>query len=69
MIARRIGDGAAGVDPKTGTEYVPGQAAGVWRQGPIGQAPIAMGATWGSVTPFVLRSGKHFANAFVPSRR
>ena len=30
-----------------GTEYIPGTAAGIWRQDPISQAPIALGATLG----------------------
>jgi hypothetical protein len=60
MVAHRVGDHSSGADPKMGTEYIPGTAAGIWRQDPISQAPIALGATWGSVTPFVLLSGKQF---------
>ncbi len=60
MIQHRVGDGWTDTDPKMGTEYIPGDAAGVWRQDPIGKGGVALGATWGKVTPFVLRSGKQF---------
>ncbi len=60
MVAHRAGDGWSDVDPTMGSEYIPGDAAGVWRQDPIGKSPIAMGATWGQVKPFVLLSGKQF---------
>src|SRR5206468_419482 len=35
-------------------------APGKWRQDPISQNPLALGAHWGDVTPFVLRSGDQF---------
>ncbi|HEY6051421.1 MAG TPA: vanadium-dependent haloperoxidase, partial [Thermoanaerobaculia bacterium] len=35
-------------------------APGKWRQDPISQIPLALGAHWGDVTPFVLRSGSQF---------
>lgn len=60
MVAHRVGDGWSDTDPKMGTEYIPGNAAGVWRQDPISKGGVALGATWGKVTPFVLRSGKQF---------
>ena len=60
MVAHRVGDHSTDTDPRMGTEYVPGTGAGVWRQDPIGQAPIALGATWGQVTPFVLRSPSQY---------
>src|SRR2546422_3907236 len=31
-----------------------------WRQDPISQIPIALGAYWGHVTPFVLESPEQF---------
>jgi hypothetical protein len=33
---------------------------GEWRQDPISRSPLAMGAHWGTVRPFVLRSGEQF---------
>jgi hypothetical protein len=33
---------------------------GEWRQDPVSQIPVALGAYWGSVRPFVLDSGRQF---------
>jgi hypothetical protein len=41
-------------------EYITSNEPGRWRQDPIGQIPIAMGAYWGKATPFVLRSSDQF---------
>jgi hypothetical protein len=60
MVARRVRDHSTDSDPLMGTQYVPGTAAGVWRQDPISRAPIAIGATWGHVRPFVLRSPSQY---------
>ena len=38
----------------------PEQRAGQWRQDPISQNPLALGAHWGEVTPFVMKSGSQF---------
>jgi hypothetical protein len=56
----RTNDGSAGADPKMGTEWPLSDLAGHWRQDPIGLSPIAMGANWGKVKPFVLRSASQF---------
>ena len=47
-----------------GIDYIPGDGAGEWRQDPISQAPIALGAHWADVKPFVHRLGQP-----VPHRR
>jgi hypothetical protein len=60
ILAMRAGDHGVQTDPRMGTEYVPDEAAGVWRQDPISQSPIALGAHWGEVRPFVIRSGRQF---------
>jgi hypothetical protein len=43
-----------------GEDYVPGDGPGLWRQDPISQAPIALGAHWGEVRPFALDSAEQF---------
>jgi hypothetical protein len=43
-----------------GIEYIAGDGPGEWRQDPISQIPIALGANWGRVRPFVLRSSSQF---------
>jgi hypothetical protein len=60
ILAMRADDGAAGADPKMGTEWLPSDEAGHWRQDPIGLSQIALGAHWGTVKPFVLLSGDQF---------
>ncbi|HEU4780201.1 MAG TPA: hypothetical protein VFS58_10005 [Steroidobacteraceae bacterium] len=60
ILQLRANDGSAGADPRMGEEWIPNAMAGHWRQDPIGLAPIAMGAHWGKVKPFVLRSAAQF---------
>ena len=40
--------------------YFPSNVPGHWRQDPISQIPIALGARWSEVTPFVLSSTSQF---------
>jgi len=56
ILARRAGDGADAIDPQMGVEFEPSDKPGWWRQDPISLIPIALGASWGSVKPFVLLS-------------
>ncbi len=60
ILALRAGDGSDHDEPLMGTDYVPGDAPGEWRKDPVGQAPIALGAHWGEVTPFVISSAADF---------
>jgi hypothetical protein len=60
ILALRANDGSAQLEPLMGSQYVPGLGPGVWRQDPIGQQAIALGAYWGKVKPFVLRSSDQF---------
>ena len=47
-------------EPVLGVDYNPGNAAGEWRQDPIAQQPVALGALWGEMTPFVMNSVVQF---------
>jgi hypothetical protein len=60
ILARRTNDGSAHAEPVMGVDYVPGTGPGEWRQDPISLIPIALGAKWGHVKPFVLRSPAQF---------
>jgi hypothetical protein len=60
ILARRADDGSHYVEPKMGVGYLPGDGPGEWRQDPVSQIPIALGALWGKVAPFVLRSPHQF---------
>jgi len=60
VLAMRARDGSEVAEPKMGTGFLPSDDPGWWRQDPISQAPIALGAHWGDVEPFVLRSAAAF---------
>jgi hypothetical protein len=60
ILALRLNDGANHPEPRIGVDYIPGNAPGVWRQDPISLSPVALGAHWGEVKPFVLRSAAQF---------
>ncbi|HEX2486272.1 MAG TPA: vanadium-dependent haloperoxidase [Myxococcota bacterium] len=60
ILALRADDGSAHDEPRVGIEYVPDDGPGVWRQDPISQIPLALGAHWGAVTPFVIPSAVAF---------
>lgn len=60
VLAQRRGDGSDAIDPRMDVEFNPSDDAGKWRQDPISQIPVALGASWGDVKPFVLRSPRQF---------
>jgi hypothetical protein len=60
ILARRADDGSAQADPLMDIEYIPGTRPGEWRQDPVSLIPIALGAKWGQVKPFVLNSASQF---------
>jgi hypothetical protein len=60
ILSRRDHDGSHHKEPRMGIEFVPSDLPGWWRQDPISQIPLALGARWGEVEPFVLRSPQQF---------
>jgi hypothetical protein len=60
ILALRANDGSQHEEPAMGTDYVPDADPGIWRQDPISQIPVALGAHWSEVTPFVLESNDQF---------
>lgn len=60
ILALRANDGSAQVEPKLGVQFFTSNGAGKWRQDPISQVPIALGANWNQVTPFVMQSATQF---------
>jgi hypothetical protein len=60
ILALRSGDGSHHDEPRIGIEFITSDEPGKWRQDPIGQSPIALGAHWGGVKPFVLKSPDQF---------
>ena len=60
ILALRSHDGSQHGEPKVGVDYPTSDEPGMWRQDPISQIPLALGAYWGGVKPFVLRSVEPF---------
>lgn len=60
ILALRNNDGSQHAEPRIGIEYIPGNGPGEWRQDPISLIPLALGAHWGEVEPFVMRSPSQF---------
>lgn len=60
ILALRANDGSQHAEPLLGIEFFTGEQPGEWRQDPISQIPLALGAYWGDVKPFVLRSAHQF---------
>ena len=47
-------------EPQLGTGFITSDRPGKWRQDPISQLPVALGAHWGEVEPFVIPSAARF---------
>jgi hypothetical protein len=60
ILALRANDGSQHDEPLVDVEYPTHDEPGHWRQDPIGQIPLALGAFWGEVEPFVLPSLEPF---------
>jgi hypothetical protein len=67
ILALRANDGSQQAEPRLGVQFFTSNDPGKWRQDPIGQSPIALGAYWGSVRPFVLQSATQFRAPAPPS--
>lgn len=60
ILALRANDGSQIPEPYLDVDFVTSDAPGKWRQDPISLLPLALGAYWGGVTPFVMRSSHQF---------
>ena len=60
ILALRADDGSQHAEPRVGIEFITGDEPGEWRQDPISRVPLALGAYWGEVKPFVLQSAEQF---------
>jgi hypothetical protein len=60
ILALRANDGSQYTEPRVGVDFITSDQPGMWRQDPIGRSPLALGAEWGSVQPFVLPSAAQF---------
>lgn len=60
ILSLRDPDGSQRPEARLGVDFTTSNAPGWWRQDPISQIPLALGAHWGEVTPFVLQSPDQF---------
>jgi hypothetical protein len=60
ILHKRRDDGSQHTESVLGADYTTSDAAGHWRQDPISRVPVALGAHWADVEPFVLRSAQQF---------
>jgi len=60
ILTLRANDGADHPEPHVGVDYIFNEAAGFWRQDPISRHPLALGARWMEVEPFVIDSPSQF---------
>lgn len=60
ILALRADDGFYQGEPVVGEDYPLDNQPGQWRPDPVSRNPIALGAYWGRVRPFVLESGAQF---------
>jgi membrane-associated phospholipid phosphatase len=54
ILALRANDNAELPDPIVGVDYFPELEPGKWRPDPVSNNPLALGAFWGKMQPFVL---------------
>ncbi|NOT60223.1 MAG: phosphatase PAP2 family protein [Acidobacteria bacterium] len=67
ILALRANDGSQYTEQRVGVDFITSNDPGKWRQDPISQIPLALGAKWGAVKPFVMRSGAQFRIAPPPA--
>ena len=60
ILTLRADDGSEYAEPRWDEGYYTSDKAGVWRKDPVGQQPIALGAYWYKVKPFVMKSASQF---------
>lgn len=60
ILTMRANDGSQHSEPRVGVEFLMSNDPGKWRQDPISQIPLALGAYWGDVKPFVLDRAEQF---------
>ncbi len=67
ILALRANDGSQIPDPIVGVNYFPSNKPGKWRPDPVSKIPVALGAFWYKVLPFVIRSNDQFPIAEPPA--
>jgi hypothetical protein len=60
ILLMRANDGSAHPEPVVNVDFICSDDPGKWRQDPISLIPLALGAHWDQVAPFVLKSASQF---------
>jgi PAP2 superfamily len=60
ILDLRTNDGSEHAEPRVAVDYIISDGPGKWRQDPISQIPLALGAYWAGVKPFVMKSAEQF---------
>ena len=60
ILAMRENDGSEHAEPRVGVDFITGDEPGQWRQDPISLIPLALGARWAEVKPFIMKSANQF---------
>jgi PAP2 superfamily len=60
ILALRQNDESEHTEPRVNVDYTTSDEPGKWRQDPISQIPLALGARWAEVKPFVMKSARQF---------
>ncbi|HEU5133606.1 MAG TPA: hypothetical protein VFU13_00555 [Steroidobacteraceae bacterium] len=60
ILGMRTNDGSQIPEPRVGIDWITSNLPGRWRQDPISQIPLALGAHWDNVRPFAMTSASQF---------
>ena len=60
ILELRADDGSQHSEPRWGVDWFASDEPGVWRIDPVSQIPLALGAHWSEVRPFLLESAAQF---------
>jgi PAP2 superfamily protein len=60
VLTLRADDGSQYAEPRVGVNFITSDEPGKWRQDPISLIPLALGAYWGQVAPFAMKSAEQF---------
>ena len=66
-LAMRANDGSAHPEPLMDVDFVPQPNPGYWRQDPVSHSPVALGAHWGGVQPFVVPTSSTYRAPHPPA--
>ena len=67
IINARTNDGSQIPEPILGMGWTTSDQPGHWRQDPIARQPVALGAFWNQVAPFVVKSASQFRTPQPPA--